>query len=247
MESNMEEVRVKAMDLEQEEPNENKTLEYALQVCNFYDPYSTLSSSAEDVYAPLLTPNDSKIRLISAGMNFSFAVTESNLPYIWGKNCIPNPRYDGESINLRGKPVLDSTYPRYVPGLPDGRIVKVACGTHHAAVLLEDGSVHAVGVATDRPVPMWNEFVEILPASVVDVSSLISFTAGFDRTFIVYGDELGSRQVVEIQLWSEEEMRLNGSVRPSWVDWLEESEDGSRKKVKEVRRGWMHTVIITEE
>ena len=53
--------------------------------------------------------------------------------------------------------------------------------------------------------------------------------------------------MVEIQLWSEEEMRLNGSVRPSWVDWLVESDEGRRKKVKEVRSGWMHTVILTED
>jgi hypothetical protein len=53
-------------DLEKEEPNENKTLEYAMQVNNFYDPYSTLSSATEDIFAPLLSPNDSKIRLVSA-------------------------------------------------------------------------------------------------------------------------------------------------------------------------------------
>ena len=207
---------------------------------------------------------------MSAGMNFSVAVTESNLPYVWGKNCIHDPQYytDGEKkMNhvLRGvvqKPVLDSTYPRFIRGLPSNvAIVKVACGSHHASFLLQDGSVYAVGVATDQPVPMWNEAVEILPPNVVDMSCLISFTAGFDRTFVVYGDNNNSsssssppsRQVIEIQLWSQEEMRLNGSVRPSWVDWLEDDEkrDGerssSRKKVKSVHRGWMHTVIITEE
>ncbi|KAL3790752.1 hypothetical protein HJC23_010031 [Cyclotella cryptica] len=239
-------------DLEKEEPNENKTLEYALQVKNFYDPYATLSSATEDIFAPLLSPNDSKIRLVAAGMNFSLAVTESNLPYLWGKNCRHNPSYDSTKINLRSKPVLDSTYPRFVPGLPSAKIVKVACGTHHAAMLLEDGSVWAVGVATDQPIPMWNEAVEILPPNVVDMSSLVSFTAGFDRTFIVYGEEDGSaRQVIEIQLWSDEDLRLNGSVRPSWVDWLEEqtqdAQSGKTKKVRSVHRGWMHTVVLTEE
>jgi hypothetical protein len=74
----------------------------------------------------------------------------------------------------------------------------------------------------------------------------------------VYGDEFGSRQVIEIQLWSQEEMRSNASVRPSWVDWLEGQVDtgavdvgstggGKRKRVQSVHRGWMHTVVITGE
>ena len=229
-----------------------------MQVTNFYDPYATISLEGEDVYAPLLSDADSKVRCVGAGMNFSVAVTESNLPYIWGKNCVHDPQYDNDNNVLRGvvkKPVLDSTYPRFVQGLPPNvPIVKVACGSHHAPFLLQDGSVYAVGVATDQPVPMWNEAVEILPPNVADMPSLISFTAGFDRTFVVYGDSgsFASRQVIEIQLWSQEEMRLNGSVRPSWVDWLEDEQRGNaecstRKKVKSVHRGWMHTVIITEE
>ncbi|KAL7511217.1 hypothetical protein ACHAXN_011157 [Cyclotella atomus] len=238
-----------------EEPNQNKTLEYAMQITNFYDPYATLSlEKNEDIYAPLLSSADSTIRLIGAGMNFSMAVTESNLPYIWGKNCVHNNTHHSNGIinnplqNI-SKPVLDSTYPRYIPGLPPNvQIIQVACGTHHASMLLEDGSIYAVGVATDQPIPMWNEAVEILPKNIVDVSSLISFSAGFDRTFVVYGDEFGGREVIEIQLWSEEEMRLNGLVRPSWCDWLEEEEeDGRKRKVRSVHRGWMHTVVITEE
>ena len=36
---------------------------------------------------------------------------------------------------------------------------------------LADGSVYAVGVATDQPLPMWDEALEILPPDVVDGSS----------------------------------------------------------------------------
>lgn len=207
-----------------------------MQITNFYDPYATVPLDTQDIYAPLLSLADSTIRLIGACVH-------NNIHHSNG--IIHNPL---QSIT---KPVLDSTYPRYIPGLPPNvQIVKLACGSHHASMLLEDGSVYAVGVATDLPIPMWNEAVEILPKNIVDVSSLISFSAGFDRTFVVYGDEFGQREVIEIQLWSEEEMRLNGLVRPSWCDWLEEEgdEDGRRKrKVKSVHRGWMHTVIITEE
>lgn len=227
-----------------DEPNENRTFEHALHVENFYDPSAT-KSAKEDIYAPLLSQSDSKIGLISAGMNFSLAVTSSNLPYIWGKNCVPNQSYSASDFNIRAKPVEDSTYPRYIPGLPNNlQIIKVACGTHHAAMLLEDGSIWAVGVATDSPVPMWDEAVEILSPGIVDTSEIISFQAGFDRTVIVYGLESGKRQVIEIQLWSSEELRQFGAVRPPYLDWLLQ-EEGSQK-VLSVHRGWMHTVVVTE-
>ena len=201
------------------------------------------------IYAPLLSQNDSKVRLISAGMNFSLAVTNSNLPYIWGKNVCINPSYSQSGIiNIRTKPVLDSTYPRYIPGLPPNlRIERVACGTHHAAFLLEDGSIWAVGIATDTPIPLWNEAVEILASGVVNMNELVSFTAGFDRTTVVSGGkDKRRRQVIEVQLWSNEELRMQGAVRPSWVDWLE-NEKGDEVKVSSVHRGWMHTVVVTED
>jgi poly(3-hydroxyalkanoate) synthetase len=49
---------------------------------------------------------------------------------------------------------------------------------------------------------------------------------------------------VEVQLWSNEELRQNGAVRPSWIDWLE-NEDGNRK-VRSVHRGWLHSIVVTE-
>jgi hypothetical protein len=50
-------------------------------------------------------------------MNFTMAVTRSNLPYIWGKNVRLNPSYLASGFNLLSKPVSDSTYPRYIPGV----------------------------------------------------------------------------------------------------------------------------------
>ena len=228
----------------EDEPNENRTFEHALHVANFYDPHTT-KTTEEDIYAPLLSPGDSKIRLISAGMNFSLAVTSSNLLYVWGKNCVPNPSFSASDFNLRSKPVEDSTYPRFIPGLPTNlQIMNVACGTHHAAVLLEDGSVWGVGVATDSPVPMWDAAVEMLSPGIVDPSEIISFEAGFDRTVVVSGTENSRRQVIEIQLWSSEELRQFGAVRPSYLDWLEQ--EGSLHKIRAVHRGWMHTVVVTD-
>ena len=230
---------------EEAAPTENRTFEYALHVPNFHDPHATASTSPSDVYAPLLSESDSKVKSVSAGMNFTMAVTRSNLPYIWGKNVRLNPSYSASGINLRSKPVSDSTYPRYIPGLPEGlSIERIACGSHHAAMLLEDGSIWAVGVATDKAVPLWDEAVEVLASGVVDVTELISFTAGFDRTCVVSVSGDGRRQVIEVQLWACEELRQQGAVRPSWVDWLE-SEKG-RDKVCSVHRGWMHSIVLTE-
>ena len=178
-------------------------------------------------------------------MNFTVAVTNSNLPYIWGKNVCLDPTYSDSSFDPRSKEVQDSTYPRYIPGLPpDLRIERVACGTHHASMLLEDGSIWAVGIATDKPKPLWDEAVEILAPGVVDMNELVSFTAGFDRTSVVYGSD--RRQVIEVQLWSTEELREHGAVRPSWVEWLEQ-ENGKEKKVCSTHRGWMHSIIVTGE
>lgn len=235
-------------------PTENRTFEYALHVPNFHDPFyataAAVSASPSDVYVPLLSEADSKVKFISAGMNFTMAVTITNLPYIWGKNVRLNPSYSASQINIRTKPVLDSTYPRYIPGLPEGlTIERIACGSHHASMLLSDGSVWAVGVATDKPVPLWDEAVEVLASGVVDMSELISFTAGFDRTVVVSGSSSDGnnkqRQVIEVQLWSSEELRQQGAVRPSWVDYLE-SEKGD-EKICSIHRGWKHSIVRTEK
>lgn len=234
-------------------PTENRTFEYALHVPNFHDPFyatATVSASSSNIYVPLLSEADSKVKCISAGMNFTMAVTQSNLPYIWGKNVRLNPSYSASQMNIRTKPVLDSTYPRYIPGLPEGlTIERIACGSHHASMLLSDGSVWAVGVATDKPVPLWDEAVEVLASGVVDMRELISFTAGFDRTVVVSGSSSSSgnsqqRQVIEVQLWSSEELRQQGAVRPSLVDYLE-SEKGN-EKICSIHRGWKHSIVRTE-
>ncbi len=114
---------------EEAAPTKNRTFEYALHVPNFHDPHATASTSPSDVYAPLLSEIDSKVKSVLAGMNFTMAVTRSNLPYIWGKNVRLNPSYSASGFNLLSKPVSDSTYPRYIPGLPEGlSIERIACG-----------------------------------------------------------------------------------------------------------------------
>ena len=87
--------------------------------------------------------------------------------------------------------------------------------------------------------------------NVVEMDELVSFTAGFDRTVVVAGSgKEARRQVIEVQLWSNEELRQQGAVRPTWLDWLETQErvdNVCSEKVCSVHRGWMHSVVVTEE
>ncbi len=71
-------------------------------------------------------------------MNFTLVVKESNLPYILGKNVCLNPTYSELGVNVQSKPVMDSTYPCYITGLPPNlSMYRVTCGTHHVAMLLK--------------------------------------------------------------------------------------------------------------
>lgn len=41
--------------------------------------------------------------------------------------------------------------------------------------------------------------------------------------------------MIEIQLWSHEELRRQGAVRPSWLDWLEDNTGvGRNERVRSV-------------
>ena len=55
-----------------------------------------------------------------------------------------------------------------------------------------------VGVATDLPLSLWDEAVEILASDAVDMKELFSFTAEFDRTVVVSWTDRGTRQVIEV-------------------------------------------------
>ena len=46
------------------EPHENRTFEHALHVAHFYDPHPTTSLPPDQIYAPLLPPEDARVRLV---------------------------------------------------------------------------------------------------------------------------------------------------------------------------------------
>eukprot|EP00979_Chaetoceros_neogracilis_P003273 scaffold577_cov273-Chaetoceros_neogracile.AAC.7 len=181
-----------------------------------------------------LSGNDSRVRSMSAGWNHSGCITESNHAFVWGKNVLAKMK------DAKLMPV-DSPNPTWVQGLPRGMEIKlISCGSHHTSFLMEDNSVYAIGIATDSAEPLGETAVQIVPPGLID-SPITQFSSHFDRTTIVAGDGGKEQQVLEMQMWSTEDLRSAAVFEPEWLETL--TRDGSRVEV--VERGWMHTVVLT--
>lgn len=192
--------------------------------------FELLTSEARTV----ITGNDARVKTMSAGWNHSAAITESNHAFVWGKNAL------AELTDGVLKPI-DSPGPTAVEGLPSGLEIKdISCGSHHTAILMEDGSVYAIGISTDTVEPIGEKAVQIIPPGLID-APICQFTSHFDRTTILAGED--GQQVLEVQLWSTDELRDSAVFEPEWVETL--LQDNAR--VKMVQRGWLHTVVITEQ
>mmetsp|Transcript_17972 Transcript_17972/g.39304 ORF Transcript_17972/g.39304 Transcript_17972/m.39304 type:complete len:606 (+) Transcript_17972:50-1867(+) len=229
----------------------------AVPIVDFCPDYSfeyqleALNSDEKTVLRPrkgkILTGEDAKVTRISAGMNHSAAITNNNLAWVWGKNVLPydeDEEGDGIKSPKPGKHAEDAPLPALVSGLPSNlAILDVACGSHHTSFLLEDGSVYAIGVATDTVKPIYGGAVEIIPPGLIDMPPR-HFTSHFDRTTVVgaHGD-----QVLEVQLWSHTELRGGAAFEPGWVDpLLSYIVVDADRGVKQVYKGWMHTLVITD-
>lgn len=200
------------------------------QVCEFATPLTQFRRASQD--GRQRWTDDLRVKRIAAGMNHSAIVTDENLVFIWGKNMAkPTAQED------LGKPAVDAMTPIPVRGLPqDTAVEEISCGSHHTAVLLEDGSIWAVGFATDNSQPML-EAVEVLPPGMIDMPCS-SFAAHFDRTTVVGKD--GS-QVLQVHLGSDEELQEQAVFTPVWCDYFED------KTIQSVHRGWLHTLIVTAD
>jgi alpha-tubulin suppressor-like RCC1 family protein len=182
-----------------------------------------------------------RIEQISAGMIHSAALEkETNHVYIWGKNAIPIQPNNNANSSEKGKVASDARLPVRLKGLPDKKVLQIACGSHHTSVLLEDGSVWAVGITTDTKQPV-HEPVCLIEAGIVDLSTLTQFAAHMDRTTLVFA----GREVLQVHLWQDEENQELAVFTPTWVDELLVSDPDLR--IREVHRSWLHTVIITEK
>lgn len=170
---------------------------------------------------------DGKATQIASGLHHAALLTADGKVYIWGKNTM----LDTEN----GKP-KDSRVPILQTGLPESSKVKeIACGSHHTAMLLEDGSVFAVGIASDEAVPLFDP-VLLLEPGILEFP-LQQFAAHHDRTSIIGKNG----QVYQAHLWKDGSLREYAAFTPNYVDSFFENDES----VKAIHRGWLHTLIVT--
>lgn len=173
------------------------------------------------------------VQQIVCGMLHSAALTEDNQVLIWGKNILP-------SVSNDDLVAADARIPVVLQGLPAGvKVEQIACGSHHTAVLLADGSVWAVGISSDTNKPIHDPF-ELIPAGTIDMPPR-QFAAHMDRTTIVGAD---GRQVLQVHLWKDPELREYAVFTPHYVDRLLEQDASTR--IREIHRSWKHSVIVTD-
>jgi hypothetical protein len=180
-----------------------------------------------------LRGSDAKVKKISTGWNHSAVVTDSNHAFIWGKNMLSDE--DGKG-SIKPK---DALIPTRVEGLPQNlEIIDITCGSHHTTILMEDGSVYGTGLATDTVQPIGLNVVKMIPAGLIDFP-IRQFKSHFDRTTVIGGSD--GKQVLEVQLWSTEQLRSSAIFEPEWVDSIQDN-----KGIELVCRGWQHTIIVAK-
>ena len=193
------------------------------------------------------------ISQISTGMIHSAAYEpDTNAVYVWGKHTLPHmsdatiasgPRSNNKNIFkrliARDNVASDARIPVRVNGLPsDQTVLRIACGSHHTSILLEDGSVWCIGVTTDTKRPQHYPIC-IVDTGVVDLTTLTQFTAHMDRTTIVFDG-----QVLQVHLWDDPDYQKDAIFTPSWVDELQINYPMAR--IREVHRSWLHTAIVAD-
>lgn len=184
-----------------------------------------------------------KVVEIGAGFHHGALKTEDNKVFIWGKNMSRN--FDNSSAHdgaFRTSDVLDAQKPEQILGLPTTddnkamKIQRISCGSHHTAILMDDGSVFAVGIASDEAIPILDP-VELIPSRVLDLP-IRHFEAHHDRTSVV--DSKG--MVYQVHLWNDETLQDYAYFTPSYVHTLLDQ----GQTIQSIHRGWRHTIIVTE-
>ena len=186
---------------------------------------------------------------ISAGFHHGAAKTEDNKVYIWGKNMSRNAFDDsngvddGEPISIGDADLRDARTPEEILGLPTNddntamKVEKISCGSHHTAILMEDGSIFAVGIASDEGVPIFDP-VELIPSGVLELP-IRHFEAHHDRTSVV--DNKG--MVYQVHLWKDKTLQDYAYFTPSYLNYFLDQ----GKSIKSIHRGWRHTIIVTDD
>ena len=149
---------------------------------------------------------------------------------------------DKEPKSIGTADLRDARKPEQILGLPitdDNEpmsVQRISCGSHHTAILMEDGSVFALGIASDEAMPMLDP-IELVPSGVLNLP-IRYFEAHHDRTSIV--DNKGT--VYQVHLWNDETLRDYAYFTPFYVDTLLDQ----GQKIRSIHRGWRHTIIVTE-
>lgn len=185
---------------------------------------------------------------IGAGFHHGALKTENNKVFIWGKNMSRNTDHysyydsDKEPVSTGTADLLDARKPEQILGLPTTndkeamQIQRISCGSHHTAMLMNDGSVFAVGIASDEAIPILDP-VELIPSGVLDLP-IRHFEAHHDRTSVVDNKGL----VYQVHLWNDETLQDYAYFTPSYVDILLDQ----GQTIQSIHRGWRHTIIVTE-
>jgi len=210
--------------------------------------------SDQDPWArPIKIDNDTqRVVQIGAGFHHGALLTEDNNVFIWGKNMNRNSNEkdsigdddddDEQQQSKETSDIIDERKPQQVLGLPktiDNKSMKVesiSCGSHHTAMLMEDGSIFGVGIASDEPIPLLDP-VELIPSGVLDLP-IRHFEAHHDRTSVI--DNKG--MVYQVHLWNDATLRDYAYFTPSYVDTLLDQ----GQTVQSIHRGWRHTIIVTQ-
>ena len=182
---------------------------------------------------------------ISSGHHHGALLTDDNRVFVWGKNMSRGmTESEDDNNNSSSNKPADAMTPEQVVGLPSmdfdelgihKKVLQISCGSHHTAILLEDGSVHAVGIASDEAVPILNP-VELIPPGIVQMPVRF-FEAHFDRTTVIDRDG----HVYQAHLWNDEMLREFSYFTPTFVKKLQDyGED-----IQAIHRGWKHTIVVS--
>lgn len=189
--------------------------------------------------------NDHRVVEIGAGFHHGALKTEDNKVFIWGKNMSHSylgSEDDQESLSIGTADLRDARIPEQILGLPTAngneamKIQKISCGSHHTAMLMDDGSVFAVGIASDEAVAILDP-VELIPHGVLELP-IRHFEAHHDRTSVV--DNKG--MVHQVHLWNDKTLQDYAYFTPSYVDALLDQ----GQMIESIHRGWRHTIVVTK-
>jgi len=207
--------------------------------------------SDQDPWArPIIIDGDNqRVVEIAAGFHHGALKTEDSKVYIWGKNMgretskASSNDDDEQKPSIASAHLLDAWLPQQVRGLPSSdvknpmKVQRISCGSHHTSILMDDGSIFAVGIASDELLPILDP-VELIPSGVLELP-IRHFEAHHDRTTVV--DSKG--MVYQVHLWKDKTLQDYAYFTPTYVDSLVDQ----GQTIKSIHRGWRHTIIVTED